>query len=269
MSLRGDCLLFSDQIFRKIRALVMHKVSVLIAVYNGAATLEKAIASFLEQTYSDTELIIIDGGSTDGTQAILKLHDAEIDYWVSEEDRGIYHAWNKALNHATGEWICFIGADDYWAYPDAIADLVKEGVEKNVELVSGKVAIVNAQLTIMRKWGRPWNWSDIKRHHCIAHPGMMHHKSCFERNGLYNEKYRIAGDYDFSLRLGKTTRAAFIDKVFVFMGDKGLSHTMVNKTLSEVRIIQASHPEIGRLKANMNYLLTHLIVAVKKIMGML
>lgn len=247
----------------------MHKVSMLIAVYNCVKTLEKSIISYLEQNYLNKELIIIDGGSTDGTQNILEKHDAEIDYWISENDQGIYHAWNKALKHATGEWICFIGADDYWAYPNAIGDLVNEGVRKNVELVSGKVAIVDAQYTIKREWGKPWDWRDIKRYHCIAHPGMMHHKSCYERNGLYSKKYSIAGDYDFSLRLGKTTRAAFIDKVFVYMGASGLSHSMIKKTLSEVREIQAAHPEIGRLKANMNYFHTSLIVGIKKNMGLL
>lgn len=249
--------------------LIMNKVSVLIAVYNGVETLEESITSYLEQTYPDKELIIIDGGSTDGTQEILKEYDAGIDYWVSEKDRGIYDAWNKALARATGEWICFIGADDYWAHPDAISGLVNEGVSKNVELVSGKVAIVNEQHRVKREWGKPWVWKQIKRHHCIAHPGMMHNRSCFVRNGNYNEKYRIAGDYDFSLRLGKNTRAAFIDKIFVCMGDSGISHTMVKKTLSEVREIQAEHPEIGHLKANINYFHTRLVVGIKKLLGLL
>jgi glycosyltransferase involved in cell wall biosynthesis len=94
----------------------MQKASVLIAVYNGAATLEKAIASFVEQTYANKELIIIDGGSTDGTQAILEKYSAEIAYWVSEKDRGIYHAWNKAVARATGEWIFFFVCYDYCGF---------------------------------------------------------------------------------------------------------------------------------------------------------
>lgn len=245
------------------------KVSVLIAVYNGAPTIEKAIRSFIDQSYSNKELIVVDGGSNDGTVDVLNQHNADIAYWESMPDRGIYHAWNKALKHASGEWICFIGADDYWAYPRAIADMVSEGIQKNVELVSGKVAIVDAQHEIKREWGKAWGWSDIKRHHCIAHPGMLHHRSCFERNGLYNEKYRIAGDYDFSLRLGRDTRAAFINKVFVCMGDSGLSHSMIKTTLSEVRDIQSAHPEIGRLKANFNYFRTRLVVTIKKTFGLL
>lgn len=247
----------------------MQKVSILIAVYNGAATLEKAITSVIEQTYPNKELIIIDGGSSDGTVAILEKYQANIAYWISEKDRGIYHAWNKAVAQATGEWICFIGADDYWAYPDALKDMVALGSEKNAELVSGKVAIVDAQHTIKREWGKAWNWNEIMRHHSIAHPGMLHNRSCYARNGNYNEGFRIAGDYDFSLRLGKQTRAEFINRVFVHMGDAGVSHSMINKTLSEVRIIQTAHPEIGAWKAHLNYLRTRLIIGIKQFLGKL
>jgi len=248
---------------------VMPKVSVLIAVYNGAATLEKAIKSCLEQSYSAKELIIIDGGSTDGTLEILKKYDAVIEYWESEPDRGIYHAWNKAVAHAAGEWLCFIGADDYWAYPDAIRDMVVEGVRSGAELVSGKVAIVDGKHNVRREWGRPWDWQQIKRHHCIAHPGMMHHKRCFERNGLYNESYRIAGDYEFSLRLGESTKARFIDRVFVCMGGAGLSHTRIKDTLREVYEIQLKHPEIGKVRALVNFVETMVIVHIKVLIGIL
>lgn len=243
------------------------KVSVLIAVYNGHKTIEKAITSFINQTYSDKELIVIDGGSDDGTQEILKKYDQKIEYWESKPDHGIYHAWNKAVAHASGDWLCFIGADDYWFYPDAIKDLVYEGERTNTELVSGKVAIVDAHHHVKREYGKAWEWKKIKRHHCIAHPGMMHHKNCFERNGAYNEKFKIAGDYDFSLRLGGETRASYIDRVFVCMGNAGLSHTMIRKALSEAYEIQAAHPEIGPLKAKLNFIRTLSIVRIKILLG--
>lgn len=242
----------------------MSKVSVLIAVYNGKKTIEKTITSYIKQSHQNKELIIIDGGSTDGTQDILRCYNDHITYWESEKDRGIYHAWNKALLHASGEWICFIGADDYWAYDEAINDLVSAGTQENVELVSGKVAIYNARNQLQREWGKPWNWNNIKRYHCIAHPGMMHRRSCFERTGLYNEIYRIAGDYEFSLRLGKFTKATYLDKVFVCMGGSGVSRSEVNKTLLEVFNIQAGHPEIGPLQASKNYLFSQVIIGLKK-----
>ena len=78
-------------------------ITIVIAVFNGAKTLERAIESVARQTYPYKELIVMDGGSTDGTVEILKRYGATIKYWESKPDRGIYHAWNKALDHAEGE----------------------------------------------------------------------------------------------------------------------------------------------------------------------
>lgn len=74
-------------------------ISVIVAVYNGEKTLQHCIDSVSNQAYPHKELIIIDGGSTDGTVDILRADNDKIAYWESEPDKGIYHAWNKALDH--------------------------------------------------------------------------------------------------------------------------------------------------------------------------
>ena len=89
------------------------KISIIVAVYNSKKTLQRCIDSVFSQTYPHKELIIIDGGSTDGTVDILRANNDKITYWKSEPDNGIYQAWNKALDHAKSDWICFLGADDY------------------------------------------------------------------------------------------------------------------------------------------------------------
>ena len=88
------------------------RISIVISVLNGAATLERCLASVLEQDWPETETIVIDGGSTDGTPATLERFRPHLAWCESKPDRGIYHAWNKALDHATGDWIAFLGADD-------------------------------------------------------------------------------------------------------------------------------------------------------------
>ena len=78
-------------------------VSIVVAVRNGAATVQRCIDSIASQTFAGREIIVIDGGSTDGTVEVLRLNASRLAYWVSEPDRGIYHAWNKALERASGE----------------------------------------------------------------------------------------------------------------------------------------------------------------------
>ncbi len=88
------------------------RVSVITVVYNGEAFLERTIQSVINQTYPAIEYIIIDGGSKDGTVAIIQKYQHNIAYWVSEPDRGLYDAMNKGLAVATGEYVLFLNAGD-------------------------------------------------------------------------------------------------------------------------------------------------------------
>jgi glycosyltransferase involved in cell wall biosynthesis len=87
-------------------------ISIITVVRNGVDTLEFCIRSVLSQTYEKIELIVIDGGSTDGTLDILRRYDSKITFWSSKSDSGIYDAMNKGASHANGERILFLGCDD-------------------------------------------------------------------------------------------------------------------------------------------------------------
>lgn len=109
------------------------KVSVIMPVYNSERYLRQAIESVLSQTYQDFELIIVDDGSTDNSQAIIKEYagkDKRIYYAFHEENRGVSAARNTALSMAQGEWIAIIDSDDAW-HPERLEKLLKvagEGV---------------------------------------------------------------------------------------------------------------------------------------------
>jgi len=87
-------------------------ISVIIVVYNAENELEETLISVVNQKYSTIELIVIDGGSTDGTLKILEKYNSKITFWKSEPDKGIYDAMNKAVKIAKGDWIYFLGAGD-------------------------------------------------------------------------------------------------------------------------------------------------------------
>lgn len=95
-------------------------VSIVTVVYNGKHFIEKTINSVLSQTYPYIEYIIIDGGSTDGTVDIIKKHEHKISYWSSEPDKGVYDAMNKGIKKATGRWINFMNAGDYFFSPETL-----------------------------------------------------------------------------------------------------------------------------------------------------
>ena len=90
------------------------KVTIVTVVYNDAAHLERTMRSVLDQTYKNIEYVIIDGGSTDGTVAVIKKYADRLAYWVSEKDKGIYDAMNKGISRATGTWLNFMNSGDYF-----------------------------------------------------------------------------------------------------------------------------------------------------------
>ena len=88
------------------------KISIVIAVLNQKQYLQKAIASVVNQDFTDYELIIVDGKSTDGTLDIIRKYESKISYWESAEDKNVYDAMNKAIAKTNGDWLYFLGADD-------------------------------------------------------------------------------------------------------------------------------------------------------------
>lgn len=194
-------------------------VSIIIAVFNGKATLQQCIDSIELQTYSNRELIIIDGGSTDGTVGLLQENAERISYWISEPDRGIYSAWNKGLAIAKGEWICFLGADDYlWD------SSVLERVAGALKLLSDKYRVAYGQIMLVGIDGNPIStigqaWEEVresfKQQMSIPHVGAMHRRSLFERHGIFDESFHIAGDYELLLRELKTAEAVFLPNIIV------------------------------------------------------
>ena len=198
------------------------EISVIMATFNAAPTLNAAIDSILSQRCSCLELIIIDGGSLDITSHILQSYGTKIDYWISEPDRGIYDAWNKGLKFASGEWIAFLGADDIF-YLDAISSY-REFLSENpgLDFVSSRVQLryLNGSTRLI---GQAWSWPKFRRFMNIAHIGAFHHRSLFEKFGVFNADLKICGDYDFLLRARSGLNAGFIDHPLAEMAAGGVS----------------------------------------------
>jgi Glycosyltransferases involved in cell wall biogenesis len=223
-------------------------ISIIVAVFNGAKTLQQCIDSVAQQSYANKELIIIDGGSKDGTVALLEANHEKITYWISEPDRGIYNAWNKGLSQAKGEWICFLGADDYFWDAQVLErmSVALQNVPPDVRLAYAQIMLLNNNGENLYPLGEPWGKvkERFKQGLCLPHPGVMHRRSLFERNGKFDESFRIGGDYELMLRELKTAEAMFIpDIIITAMRPGGLSSNPANSlaVLREIRRAQRIH----------------------------
>jgi glycosyltransferase involved in cell wall biosynthesis len=187
--------------------------SIITASYNSESTIRKTIESILTQSYQEFEYIIIDGLSTDDTVAIVKEYNSEKIQIISEKDNGIYDAWNKGIRLAKGDWISFIGSDDFFE-PNALQDYAEsiQKLSKEVNYISSKVKIFDnygKSRVVGAKWSNPIS----NKYMNVAHVGSMHSKKLFTEFGLFDSTYKITGDYEFLLRSRNGLLPAFIEIV--------------------------------------------------------
>jgi glycosyltransferase involved in cell wall biosynthesis len=193
-------------------------------------------------------LIIIDGGSKDGTVEILEENGDKINYWLSEPDRGIYNAWNKALSLTKGEWICFLGADDYFWNAQALERMSVElqKVPTDVCLVYAQTMLLGDDGEALFPAGEPWEKikGRFRQALSLPHQATMHRRTMFERNGQFDESFRICGDYELMLRELITADALFVPNLILTgMRYGGISSNPGNSlaVLREMRVAQKKH----------------------------
>lgn len=195
---------------------------------NAEKTLDRCLRSFRNQNYPLKQVVIIDGASTDSTIQIAHSWLTEGDVILSEPDSGIYDAWNKAIPLCRGEWISFLGADDWLPNPNTYDDIARtlESLSEDVEIVYGNVSVLNSRGETLLTLGKPWEVVS-GRHRAggtLPHPGSLHRASVFERVGKFDPRFRIAGDYEFQLRALKNRQPFYLpDTTTAFHALGGIS----------------------------------------------
>lgn len=189
----------------------------------------------------------MDGGSSDGTVDILEASGDIVTAWRSEPDNGIYHAWNKALARANGEWICFLGADD-WLWDEGALERLVPALRTALprhRVVYSRVRQIDAQGGVVDEFGEPWERAKAAFHtyRCLPHSGLMHHRTLFEMHGRFDERFRLTADYEFLLRELKTGEALFVPALTVGMryGGRTTSPENFQQLLRETGRALAAH----------------------------
>lgn len=200
-------------------------ISIITINYNDAPGLEATLDSIRSQTVKPVEVIVVDGGSTDGSREVILRNEDLLTRWVSEPDGGIYPAMNKGIRQAEGEYLLFLNSRDTLCDPDVIADLSR--YEAETSFLYGKVScrdrrreeeinVTDVGLTL---------WHFFKG--TLPHQATLIRRTLFERYGLYDESYRIVSDWKFFLvAIGlHGESAAFCDRYISVFDTAGFSNT--------------------------------------------
>lgn len=205
------------------------KVTIVTAVLNCVNYIGGCLTSVRNQDYKNLEHIIIDGGSTDGTLALLENYKGHPIYVLSERDNGVYDALNKGIAIANGDLIGVLSADDWLASRDVISAIVHCAESSSCHAVYGHLNFIarNRKGLLSRKWNsQPYSRRCLENGWMPPHPAFYVKKSALGSDTPYSMKYGTCGDYDFILHLlyRKRIEAVFIDKLIVCMRAGGMSN---------------------------------------------
>jgi len=205
------------------------KISIVTATWNCAGTIVDCLDSVAAQTYLDREHIVIDGASIDGTLAILETRRSQLATLLSEPDGGIYHALNKGIQHAHGDVVGFLHADDVYASTDVLSRVVDAFKDPTVGAVYGDLQYVRKEdlSQVVRHWrSTPFKRSRLAWGWMPPHPTLYVRREWYEQIGGFDSRYKIAADYFSVLKLFSRPgfNAAYLPRVLVKMRTGGASN---------------------------------------------
>lgn len=213
------------------------KITIITVVFNAAKEIEATLTSIFEQSYINKEVVIIDGGSTDGTLEIIRKFEHQIDYFTSAQDDGIYDAMNKGIKVACGDWICFMNAGDLFASNDILKNIFFQKTH-DAEILVGDCIVDYKSFT---------KRVNVKKVYLLDYGMTFCHQSVFVKTSLYKKKYfdlrfKIAADFNFFFWcFTKGFEFKTYDFPFSMISVQGVSDKMRARVLFENRQIVREH----------------------------
>jgi glycosyltransferase involved in cell wall biosynthesis len=183
------------------------KISIITPSYNQAQFLEQTIVSVLEQNYPNLEYIIIDGGSTDGSVDIIKKYEDRITYWVSEPDKGMYHALQKGFERTTGQIMGWLNSDDM-LHRNSLFTLAEIFSLEGVKWVQGMQTVYDERgrtvlVSPLKLWSKYRFWLSDD-YQWIQQESTYWHRDLWEKSGSHiSQDYKYAGDMELWNRFFK------------------------------------------------------------------
>jgi glycosyltransferase involved in cell wall biosynthesis len=221
------------------------KISVITVCYNSAITIARTLESVASQDWPLVEHIVIDGASMDGSVAIIERFRAKLTHVVSEPDNGIYDAMNKGLDRASGDIVCFLNADDTYTSNTVLSRAARLMYERQLDVLIGDVGYFREAdpKRIVRRYRSnlftpdrlAWGWMP-------AHPALFLSRTVVRRVGSFKTDYRIAGDYEYILRIfhGHEVHYYHLPEILVNMQIGGISTSgLSSKILLNREVLRA------------------------------
>jgi len=232
------------------------KVSIILSVLNGKAHIYNTIQSILNQNYQNKELIVIDGGSKDGTLDILRKHSNKIK-WISESDKGISDAFNKGIKLATGDYINFQGDGDGFIHENVLTEIFQNKTVKKDQIICGNIKRIDKKGNILFTTRLKENFrkTSLLFKMSLPHQGLFMPRSFFDKYGLFDLNTKFAMDYELLLRAYKSfPEVVIINSPIAYWRADGLGEGKTLKVLEEYLRIKKKNKVENSFLLNVIYL---------------
>lgn len=234
----------------------MPTLSIIIPTYNSASVLPKSLDCIVGQTFIDWEVLIMDGVSTDDTLKIAQSYNDPRIRIYSEPDKGIYDAMNKGIKKAKGEWLYFIGCDDWLLASNTLESIFSMDISK-YDIIYGDV---EAEHLVSEHSGE-WSLATIDFNRC--HQCIFYRKEVFKKVGTYNLSYPVFADFDLNLKwfLSKKIKHQYVPITVAHYSEGGYSShqkdTLFYERLPYLKLLSGRHrfsryEKIGFINESLN-----------------
>lgn len=216
------------------------KLSIITINYNNKAGLQRTIDSVICQTWHDLEWIVIDGGSTDGSKQLIEQYQSHFAYWCSEPDNGVYHAMNKGITHAKGEYLLFLNSGDA-LYDDNVLQKVDD-VHSSADIISGQAVRMDTN-ELLRHYDK--NLLMQLYHDTLNHQATLIKRDLF-KDTCYDENLKIVSDWKFWLEaiLWKKASVDVVDIIVTKQDMTGISSDQKKEYEERECVLQQLMPNV-------------------------
>jgi glycosyltransferase involved in cell wall biosynthesis len=241
------------------------KITIITAVYNGGETIAETLRSVGQQDYPSIEHIIVDGGSSDSTLPTIRANSSRISKLISEPDHGVYDAFNKGLQLASGDVIAFLNCGDTYASCSVVSRMANALASSGAESAFADLSIVDEMdfaREVRRYSSKHFKPNRLKFGLMPAHPTLFLRREIYRQVGTYDTRYRIASDYEYCLRtfLMRNTTYRYVPDVMVRMPSGGISN---NGWRSKMQITREMFLACERLGVRTNFAMLCLRLPLK------
>lgn len=227
-------------------------ISVVIPVLNNAQQFSSLIDNLLCYKTDELEIIVIDGGSDDGTVDVIQKHTDIISYWETGLDKGISDAFNRGIKKAQGELIAILNSDDYWEETTLKYVFSALKAVPEADIYYGDLRFVNEQKS--ESYIKKPNLSRMKYRMNIFHPSMFIKREAYQKVGVYRLDYQYAMDSEWCHRaIQAQLYFHYIPHVLTSMRLGGASDTHFKQSLNEYKNSVIAHQLASPFKATLYY----------------